>query len=132
MKTFQIEQTVSGVTLGQWEASNESEALDLMAQDQGYKDYAELLSVTGEPRDTHTLAVRVLLCTETNTPAMEKRILKAAHKALNRRNLTAIFEHGQWWIEHLPSGAQWSVNDASGPSCLDGFDFEQVTQGDEE
>ena len=71
------------------------------------------------------------LNTETNTPAMEKRVRKAAHTALKRRNLTAFFEHGQWWIEHLPSGAQWAVNDASGPSCPDGFDFEQVTQGDE-
>jgi len=75
---------------------------------------------------------REILKTETNTPAMEKRVLKAARKALKRRNLTAFFEHGQWWIEHLPSGAQWSVCDASGPSCPNGFDFEQVSQGDEE
>lgn len=67
------------------------------------------------------------LNTETNTPAMEKRVLQAAHKALKRRNLSAFFEHGQWWIEHRPSGAQWSVCDASGPH---GFDFEQVTQGE--
>lgn len=72
-----------------------------------------------------------MLNTETNTPAMEKRVLKAAHKALKRHNMTAFFEHGQWWIEHLPSGAQWAVNDASGPSYPGGFDFEQVTQGDE-
>ena len=75
---------------------------------------------------------KLLLNTETNTPAMDARILKAAHKALKRRNLTTFFEHGQWWITHLPSGAQWSVCDASGPSCPDGFDFEQVTQGSEE
>jgi hypothetical protein len=74
------------------------------------------------------------LNTETNTPAMEARILKAVKKALvnpARRyaEFRAFFEHGQWWIEHLPSGAQWSVCDASGPSCPDGFDFEEVTQG---
>jgi hypothetical protein len=73
-----------------------------------------------------------MLNTETNTPTMETRILKAAHKAFKRRNLRAFFEHGQWWIEHLPSGAQWSVCDASGPSCPDGFDFEQVSRGDED
>lgn len=37
------------------------------------------------------------------------------------------FEHGQWWITDLDSGAQWSVNDCSGPQA---FTFEQVTQGD--
>jgi hypothetical protein len=73
-----------------------------------------------------------MLNTETNTPAMEKRILKAAYKALKRRNLTAFFEHGQWWIEHIPSGAQWSVCDVSCPGCPEGFAFEQVTQGSED
>jgi hypothetical protein len=78
-----------------------------------------------------------MLNTETNTHAMETRILKAVNgKLVNpaRRyvEFRTFFEHGQWWIEHLPSGAQWSVCDASGPSCPDGFDFEQVTQGDEE
>ena len=72
------------------------------------------------------------LNTETNTPAMEKRILAAAQKSLRRRNLSAFFEHGHWWITHQPSGAQWSVCDASGPTCPDGFDFEQVTPGDDD
>jgi hypothetical protein len=81
------------------------------------------------PIKTILIGCGTMLHTETNTPAMEKRVLKAAHKALNRRNLTAFFEHGQWWIEHRPSGAQWSVCDAS---CPDGFDFEQVTHGNED
>jgi len=67
-----------------------------------------------------------MLMTETNTAAMEKRVLRAAHVQLHKRNLTAFFEHGQFWVEHLPSGAQWSVDD-----CQPGdFCFEQVTQGD--
>lgn len=70
------------------------------------------------------------LKTETNTPAMEAQVLKAARAILRRRNLSAFFEHGQWWIEHRPSGAQWSVCDAEGPSAPHGFDLEQVTQGD--
>lgn len=73
-----------------------------------------------------------MLKTETNTCTMERKVLTAAHKALRRRNINADFEHGQWWITHLPTGAQWSVGDAEGSSAIDGFCFEQVTSGDEE
>jgi hypothetical protein len=40
----------------------------------------------------------------------------------------ADFEHGQWWITDLESGAQWSVVDATGGRSVDGFDFEPVTE----
>ena len=60
MKTYQIDQTVSGVTIGQWQADSENDALDLMAQDQGYEDYDDLLSTTGETRETHTLAISLI------------------------------------------------------------------------
>ncbi len=69
-----------------------------------------------------------MLNTERNTPTMEKRVIRAAHVQLRKRNLSAFFEHGQWWIEHRPSGAQWSASD-----CTPGdFCFEQVTQGEED
>jgi hypothetical protein len=67
-----------------------------------------------------------MLKTETNTPAMERRILRA----FGRRRATAGFEHGQWWVS-LPSGAQYSVVDAEGGDARDGFSFEQVSRGDE-
>lgn len=72
-----------------------------------------------------------MLNTECNTHTMENRVLKSARATLGRRNLSAFFEHGQWWVEHRPTGAQWSVNDAKGTSIIDGFCFEQVTQGEE-
>jgi hypothetical protein len=73
------------------------------------------------------------LKTETNTQSMERRILKAAGERLgHRRDLSADFEHGQWWITNRRTGAQWSVVDAEGGPSVDGFDFEQVTQGDED
>jgi hypothetical protein len=73
------------------------------------------------------------LKTEINTPEMDARILDAAKESLGeQRNLSLIFEHGQHWIEDLDSGAQWSVVDAEGGNSIDGFDFEQVTQGDED
>jgi hypothetical protein len=71
------------------------------------------------------------LKTETNTPAMERRVLKAAREVLGRRGLTADFEHGQWWVTHRLSGAQWSVVDAEGGRAVLGLDFERVTEGEE-
>lgn len=75
-----------------------------------------------------------MLKTETNTRTMERRILTAARRSLfpgRRPRLAADFEHGQWWVTNLDSGAQWSVVDAAGPGTVDGFDFEQITQGEE-
>jgi hypothetical protein len=66
------------------------------------------------------------LRSEQNKPAVEREVLKAARAILGRRNLVAIFEHGHWWVEHTPSGAQWDAVDTDR-----GFDFEQVSAGDD-
>lgn len=55
---------------------------------------------------------------------VEREILIAAANLGER--LSADFEHGQWWITDLDTGAQWSVVDTSR-----GYDFEQVTEGEE-
>ena len=73
-----------------------------------------------------------MLMTETNTPEMHDRILEDAKEALERRNLQADFEHGQWWITDLRTGAQWSVNDAETATGHRYFDYEQVTEGEED
>lgn len=77
------------------------------------------------------------LKTETNTPAMERRILRAFlafrdYDIAHARQISVDFEHGQWWVTDKPSGAAWSVVDAEGRGAIDGFDFERITQGDEE
>lgn len=75
------------------------------------------------------------LKTETNTVAMERRVMSAARAIqwkLKRPKLSIDFEHGQWWVTDLKTGAQWSVVDAEGGNSVDGFDFEQVTDGDEQ
>lgn len=72
------------------------------------------------------------LKTETNTPAMEERILEAAAAYGLPLDMSADFEHGQWWVTDRNTGAQWSVIDASGGRSVDGFDFEPVTDGEEE
>ena len=70
-----------------------------------------------------------VLRTQTNTRAMERRILGAARGPCGWR-LAATFEHGQWWVTNLNTGAQWSVCDAKGPGSKDGFSFELVTEGE--
>lgn len=48
-----------------------------------------------------------MLKTETNTRAIERRILRAWRQRFGRRPvLQADFEHGQWWITEVRSGAQ--------------------------
>ena len=55
---------------------------------------------------------------------------QACHEA--DPDAAVVFEHGQLWITNNRTGAQWSVNDASGPGSCDGFSFEQVSNGDNE
>jgi hypothetical protein len=45
MKSYQIHNRNSGLTLGVYEANSEADALDAMARDAGYADYADLCEV---------------------------------------------------------------------------------------
>jgi hypothetical protein len=74
-----------------------------------------------------------MLKTETNTPEMQQRVESAAENALSlaHENLSAVFEHGQWWIVCRDCDRQWSVVDASGGDSVDGFGFEVVKEGDD-
>lgn len=54
-KRFQIENTVSGLILGVYEGATEAEALDAMARDAGYADYAEAQKVA--PADDGEIAI---------------------------------------------------------------------------
>ncbi len=72
-----------------------------------------------------------MLKTETNTPAMARKVLRTAHQYFHTRALSVHFEHGQWWVIKIDTGAAWSVVDATGGSSLNGFDFEQVAEGEE-
>lgn len=67
-----------------------------------------------------------------DTPEMEQAVLSEARDTLERHNLTATFEHGHWWIEDKEDGAQWSVVDCETATGEEYFDFEQVTQGEED
>jgi len=51
--------------------------------------------------------------------------LPRGRDALAPNEFDAVFEHGQLWIVHNPSGAQWSVVDTNY-----GFSFEMVSEGD--
>lgn len=67
-----------------------------------------------------------------DTREIGQAVLSEARETLERDNLTAFFEHGQWWITDTETGAQWSVVDCESQTGEEYFDFEQVTQGDED
>ncbi len=72
------------------------------------------------------------LKTETHTLEMEKRVFDAFRASVGGVYPTPAFEHGQWWIIDTDNGGMWSVCDATGPGTIDGFDFECVTEPDED
>ena len=75
------------------------------------------------------------LKTENPRPSMGQRALASFYEtelAKEAHSYNADYEHGQWWITDLDTGRQWSVVDAVGGRSVDGFDFEQVSDGDEE
>jgi hypothetical protein len=71
-----------------------------------------------------------MLKCETNTPAVEKKVLTAARKYFRqRKNIHAVFEHGQWYIMREGAGElteNYSVNDAEGIDTMNGFSFERL------
>ena len=72
------------------------------------------------------------LMTETNTPTMRGKVLRAAKQKLGRGKYQANFEHGQWWVTRLKDGAQWAVVDTLPIGGLPALDFEQVTRGEDD
>lgn len=74
-----------------------------------------------------------MLKTEYNHPDMAARILDAfnASEHTEKHGGCAVnYEHGQHWISCCPCGALWSVVDAEGRGSIDGFDFEEIEDGD--
>ena len=71
-----------------------------------------------------------MLMTETNTPEMSERIIRAAKFILGNGCYKTDFEHGQWWVTKLSTGAQWSVIDCQTVGGVDYLDFEQVSEGE--
>lgn len=78
-----------------------------------------------------------MLNCETNTPAMEKKIVTAAKKTfklkqypIENNRIFTIFEHGQWWVRFFDEeecvDRTFSVNDAEGEGIIGEFDFEEV------
>jgi ribosomal protein S27E len=67
-----------------------------------------------------------------DSPEIETRV-QSAHMAIvaHSHPCFTVFEHGQWWVTCNACGAAWSCVDASGGPSVDGFDFEQVSEGEE-
>ena len=72
----------------------------------------------------------ILLPSQTETPAVEKRIMKAAATRFPRMKKETFFEHGHWWLRVVGKGDEddrtFDVVDAEGGQSINGFDFEEV------
>ncbi len=66
-----------------------------------------------------------------NKPAIYNRVLRAARYKLGKGRYQADYEHGQWWVTELGTGAQWSVVTCQTTGGDDYLDFEQVSRGDD-
>jgi hypothetical protein len=75
------------------------------------------------------------LISETNTKKVEEKIRNAFSLKTTYGyfppDTDLFFEHGQWWITHLPTGRTWSVVDAEPGVGHTGLDFEEVSEGTE-
>lgn len=72
---------------------------------------------------------RTKLKSETDSPAMEERILGAFQMSDHydpEDYPSTTFEHGQWWMVLGWSGKIFSVIDAVGGDSIDGFAFEET------
>jgi hypothetical protein len=62
-----------------------------------------------------------------------KDAFEALHSECAGDGVDAFFEHGQWWICCIGSGAIFSVVDAEGSANVcDGLSFEMIEAGDTE
>lgn len=74
---------------------------------------------------------RDILETTINTPSVARRVRRAANVRLGRRRWQTDYEHGQWWVTDLDSGAQYAAVDCQTINGIDYIDFERVSRGDE-
>lgn len=60
----------------------------------------------------------------TNPKVIRSAFLKSDIDRKFKKNTQIDYEHGQWWVTDITSGAQWSVHDTD-----KGLDFDQVSEG---
>ena len=80
--------------------------------------------------DGGEVILRPLFTCETNTPEVQDSIDAVFRSDMGIRDIQVDFEHGQWFVTQLSTGAQWSVNDAV-VNGEETFDFEQISEGEE-
>lgn len=80
-----------------------------------------------------------MLRCEQNTRRVEREIRRAAKAVRLCKTPMPEYEHGQWWVIDLETGAAWSVHDCVplqgraahvGHAAVNNFCFEQVVEGD--
>ena len=93
--------------------------------------HAEWFRLYQEQIDGSEPVFRLPLRCETNTRAMRDEVYTAAMQDLNVSDIQVDFEHGQWFVTQLSTGAQWSVHDAES-NGNEYFEFDQISEGDDD
>jgi hypothetical protein len=130
MNRYNISNHHSGADLGDWEAESEQDALDKMAIEAGYKDYADCCARVGESNDL------VVTLIETKLPANTSAILaRIATRNEAGTHFTQVFSadelaplEDQGLIEitrqiHAASGIKYSQEDWTVDLTVAGLEY---------
>jgi hypothetical protein len=120
-KTYVLQMRM-GNTVCIWEHSLQYTTY-IRAGDPEFAELKTLIEQANQPTEEQPAPV----LSSTDNAKTEREIKSAFRDQFGMGNrIQTNFEHGQWWITDLDTGAQWSVVDSS-----DGFDFEEVTPAEE-
>ena len=82
------------------------------------------------PTANNEMEGKEMLKCERNTKAMASKVLTAARVHFRqRKNISATYEHGQWYIIRIDENGDchnYSVCDAEGIGTTNGFSFEHI------
>jgi hypothetical protein len=89
---------------------------------------ADDIDLLCERLNTNTVSMKTR--SETNTQKIRWQVYDAAREILENNDIQTDFEHGQWYVTVLATGAQYAVNDveSNDGNTVNGFGLEQVTE----
>lgn len=133
---YEISNTISGASLGVYDAASEAEALDAMAREAGYQDYASLCEVV--PAEDGEIVVSIVVADAiTRIEALESNSGQLFLAIFSGDTCTHFFGEFQYGGTKAPSlqeeiagaladGVEgWDGNDDDPQACYDGLTSHQ-------